>query len=500
VGEDSRLRLTELMMGVDTNAMAGPGFTDREISGLTSDSRRVEPGFLFAALPGHSADGCQFISDAVARGAVAVLAPDGTQIELPDSNGSGSAPVSVITDQNPRRLYARFAARFFDRQPRHIAAVTGTNGKTSVADFTRQLWTAAGHSAASVGTLGVITGAGRIGGSLTTPDPVDLHACLRDLAENGTDYVALEASSHGLDQYRLDGVRLTVAAFTNLTRDHLDYHQTMEAYLQAKMRLFTEVMGAGGVAVLNADDANFPALAKAAEQHRQRVIGYGKAGSDIRMEYLVPRADGMAMSLKVDGQNYDILLPLIGAFQAMNAACALGIVIGDGGKAEDAVRALARLRGVPGRIQFIGKHRGGAVYVDYAHTPDALSTLLNALRPHVSGRLLVVFGCGGNRDTGKRSAMGKVAAELADVVIVTDDNPRHEDASAIRRQVMDGCPYAQEIGDRGKAIAAAVDLVSDGDVLVVAGKGHETGQIVGDEVIPFDDVAVARDCLDGGSQ
>jgi UDP-N-acetylmuramoyl-L-alanyl-D-glutamate--2,6-diaminopimelate ligase len=466
-----------------------PTAFDTEIRGLTSDSRRVEPGFLFAALPGTATDGRQYIADAISRGAIAVLAVPGTRLD------PSAGDVKILTDKNPRRQFAFMAARFYGRQPRHLAAVTGTNGKTSVAEFTRQIWAALGHRAASLGTLGAI-GPDKISpGTLTTPDPVELHRILCEMADDGIDKAVIEASSHGLDQYRLDGARVTVAAFTNLGRDHLDYHETLEAYLNAKLRLFTEILGLGGVAVLNADDPNFAMISETAEVHRQRVLSYGRAGKDIRLVDLRPLSKAQHLELEVFERPFSVKLPLIGEFQAMNALAALGIVLAGNGEAADAVAALEKLEGIPGRIQRVAEHPSGAtVYVDYAHTPDALDGVLRALQPHVgrevNGRLIVVFGCGGDRDKGKRRPMGAVAREHADVAIVTDDNPRSEDPARIRKEVLHGCPDAQEIGDRAQAIKAALADLRKGDIVVVAGKGHETGQIVGDKVLPFDDAEV----------
>jgi len=475
-----------------------PAMPDKgpEIRGITADSRMVEPGFLFAALPGARADGRSFIPDAVKKGAVAVLT-DPRQ-PLPAFKRADGAPVAVIADANPRRRLALMAARFHGLQPRTVAAVTGTSGKTSVASFTRQLWLALGSKAASMGTLGIVAPGIERKGELTTPDPVSLHADLAELARAGVDHLAIEASSHGLEQCRLDGIDITAGAFTNISRDHLDYHANMDAYLAAKLRLFDAVMPAGRAAVLNADSPQFDALAAAAARRRHRIIAYGTRGADLRLERLTPDAEGQDLRLSAFGRAYDARLNLTGAFQAMNALCAAGLAIACGAETERTIASLGCLAGVPGRIERVAMHPlGAAIYVDYAHKPDALKTILETLRPYARNRLIVVFGCGGERDPGKRPEMGAIACKLADRVIVTDDNPRSEDPAAIRREILKGCPAGMgaalsEIGDRGKAIAAAIQELSQGDVLVIAGKGHEQGQIVGKTVLPFDDAEAAR--------
>lgn len=490
------MRLTELL---DAGTSVANGDRDASgviITGLTSDSRTVEPGSLFAALPGSRLAGSRFIADAVARGAAAVLASPQDAPAAPLLGPSGGRPVPVIADANPRRCFARMAARFFGRQPKCIAAVTGTNGKSSVVWFLRQIWQALGHPAAALGTLGLVTPTATEPGSLTTPDPVALHRALARLATDGIEHVALEASSHGLDQHRLDGVRIAAAAFTTLGRDHLDYHASEEAYLAAKLRLFSECVAPGGAAVINAD-APDAARVTAAALPRLTVLSYGRAGSMLRLLSRADSAAGQALTVVVDGAAHALKLPLIGDFQAMNALCAAGLACATGAAPEAALAALATLRPVPGRLERVGAARGGAaaVFVDYAHTPDALAAALSALRPHARGRLMVVFGCGGDRDAGKRPEMGAVAARLADRVFVTDDNPRSEQPGAIRVQIRAACPDATEIADRGEAIAVAVRALAAGDVLLIAGKGHETGQIVGDRVLPFDDRVVAAAAL-----
>src|SRR3954452_25049617 len=470
------------------------GLNDPEIVGLTADSRNVQPGFLFAALPGSRQDGRSFAADAIARGAVAILTDDPQALALPPEERDR---VCIATDANPHRRLALMAARFHGRQPRMIAAVTGTNGKTSVAHFTREIWTALGHPTASLGTLGLVSPAGRRAGSLTTPDPVGLHRDLAALAQDGVDHLAIEASSHGLAQFRLDGVAVAAAAFTNLTRDHLDYHGDMESYRAAKERLFAELLTPGGAAVLNADSSEFERLAGLCADRGHRVVAYGTApAAELRLLARHPTRNGQRISLSVLGTGYEIELPLGGAFQAMNVLAALGLAVATGAAPAAAVGVLSRLDGVPGRMQFVGETPSGAtVFVDYAHTPDALETVLTALRPHAKGRLVVVFGAGGDRDRGKRPMMGQVATRMADLVYVTDDNPRSESPAEIRREILAAAPGAVEIGDRGAAIAAAVAELRAGDILVLAGKGHEIGQIVGREVLPFDDAEVAREAL-----
>lgn len=461
-----------------------------EITGLTADSRRVEAGFLFAALPGAQADGRDFIDQAVAKGAVAVLVPSGTEIKRYDP------PVLLIQDSEPRRRLALMAAALYKRQPREIVAVTGTNGKTSVAVFVRQIWERLGRKAASLGTLGLTPPRSDAPAALTTPDPVDLHRCLAALADDGIDALAMEASSHGLDQYRLDGVRLSAAAFTNLSRDHLDYHGSMEAYLAAKARLFTALLPADGIAVINADIPEFDHLHGLCAARGQGILTYGRKGRELRLLDLTARPTGLGLQLQVNGETYDVSLRLAGAFQAHNLLAAIGLVLAGGAEPDAVLTTLPHLTGVPGRVEPVGATpAGGHVYVDYAHTPDALAVVLQAMRPHATGRLSVVFGAGGDRDPGKRPLMGTAAAAHADMAVVTDDNPRSEDPAAIRAQILQACPGATEVGDRRAAIEFALARLDAGDVLVIAGKGHESGQIVGDRVLPFDDRDVARTAI-----
>lgn len=479
------MRLAELIAG-DARICGG----NPEISGLAADSRQVRQGYLFAALSGHTRNGAEFIDEAVAKGAVAVLA-------APDALAR-HGEIAGVSDVNPRRRLAALAARFYgNRQPATVVAVTGTNGKTSVVSFAAQLWGRLGRKAASLGTLGVMAPGFEMPLPHTTPEPVSLHRILAELAAKDIGCLAIEASSHGLDQYRLDGVALSAAGFTNLTRDHFDYHASAEAYLKAKLRLFEDLLPPGGRAVINADADVFPAFAAVCQRRKHHLITYGRKGVGLKLLDLTPEPTSQILRLDAFGRTVDVRLPLVGAFQAMNALCALGLVA-EAQDIDSLVEGLENLRGVPGRLERVGTHASGApVYVDYAHTPDALETVLKALRPHAKGRLVVVFGCGGDRDRGKRPAMGRVACAHADAVIVTDDNPRSEPPEAIRRAILEACTRAEEVGDRRAAIGNAIAGLAAGDVLVVAGKGHERGQIVGDKVLPFDDRQVARECLVG---
>ncbi|HEX8569767.1 MAG TPA: UDP-N-acetylmuramoyl-L-alanyl-D-glutamate--2,6-diaminopimelate ligase [Caulobacteraceae bacterium] len=460
---------------------------DPAIGGVTADSRKVGPGFLFAALPGTQADGRRFIPGAIEAGAAAVIAPAGT----PDAE----VPVHRFVDV--RRAYALAAARFEGRQPETVVAVTGTNGKTSVAEFCRQIFEACGRDAASMGTLGVRHGETALTPpGLTTPDAADLARLLGELAERGVNRLALEASSHGVEQRRLDGVRLAAAGFTNFTQDHLDYHGDMDAYRAAKLRLFDTLLPRGRPVVLNADSPEFQRFAETAIAAGHVILSVGERGQTLKLVEREPRPEGQRLKIEADGRVFDLLLPLAGAFQASNALVAAGLCVAVGEELEAVLGALGGLRGAPGRLQRVGSGAaGGEAYVDYAHTPDGLETVLVALRPHAQGRLIVVFGAGGDRDRAKRPLMGSVAARLADVAIVTDDNPRSEAPEAIRREVMSGARGAMEIGDRRGAIREAAAMLRPGDVLVVAGKGHEQGQTVGSEVLPFDDVAETRAAL-----
>jgi UDP-N-acetylmuramoyl-L-alanyl-D-glutamate--2,6-diaminopimelate ligase len=460
---------------------------DPPILGLTADSRRVQPGWLFAALPGAKADGKCFVPQALARGAAAVLANE-------DLAGV-AAPVVSVGD--PRRAYALAAAAFFGRQPKVCVAVTGTNGKTSVVAFCRQIFATLARTAAGMGTLGVVVGDEQLTApGLTTPDAADVAELMATLARRGVTHLALEASSHGIDQRRLDGVRIAAAGFLNLTQDHLDYHGTMGAYRAAKLRLFETLLPRGAPAVLNADSDAFPAFAAAAVTGGHTVISVGAMGEGLTLAGRALAKGGQKLKISAFGQRHEVRLPLAGAFQASNALVAAGLCIAAGEDPESVLAALEHIEGARGRLQRVGARAGGGeAYVDYAHTPDGLRTVLAALRPHAGGRLIVVFGAGGDRDRGKRPQMGAAAAELADIAIVTDDNPRSEAPGAIRAEIMAGAPALKEIEGRRAAIAAAVALLQAGDVLVVAGKGHEQGQIVGDEVLPFDDVEETKAAL-----
>ena len=458
----------------------------QEFRGLAADSREVKPGFLFAALSGAKTDGARFIEDAVARGAAAILGVPAL------SEQAQRLGVRFIADANPRLRLALLAAQFYGAQPACIAAVTGTNGKTSVASFLRQIWAFQGRRAASLGTIGIDSPSGHVSLGHTTPDPVRLHAELARLEHEGVEYLAMEASSHGLDQYRLDGVRIAAAGFTNITRDHLDYHATFENYWSAKLRLFAELVKGGGAAVVNADAEHAADVIAVSERRGLRLITVGARGESLRLIAQVPHANGQDLTVGYEGREYRIALPLAGSFQASNALVAAGMALGIGDPADRVFAALATLKGAPGRLELVARTReGAAIYVDYAHTPDAIVTVLTALRPHVAGRLHIVFGCGGDRDRGKRPLMGEAATRYADVVIVTDDNPRSENPAAIRNEVLAAAPGAREIGDRAEAIQKAVAELRGKDTLVLAGKGHEDYQIVGTNVLPFSDRAEA---------
>jgi len=452
------------------------------IRGLASDSREVKPGYLFAALPGSRADGAAFLGDAVKRGATVVL---GAPSIKRDAEALG---VRFVADENPRARLARMAAEFFGAQPKTVAAVTGTNGKTSVSVFLRQIWEGAGFRAASMGTIGVVTKDGEHSLAHTTPDPIETHRLLAGLAKDGVDHLALEASSHGLDQYRLDGVDIAAVAFTNITRDHLDYHRDFQSYLAAKLRLFSEVARDGAAAVVNIDAAQVEDFVAAAKKRGLRLLTVGAKGETLTLAHRAPHADGQTLEVVHNGRSHTIALPLAGEFQASNALVAAGLAIALGQSADTVFAALTHLKGASGRLEKVAYAKSGApIYVDYAHTPDALETVLKALRPHVAGKLAVVFGCGGDRDKGKRPLMGEAAAEFADRVIVTDDNPRSEEPATIRREILAGCAGAAEIGDRALAIREGIAGLQKGDCLVIAGKGHESGQIIGSDVRPFSD-------------
>ena len=457
----------------------------REITGLAADSRKVRPGEVFFALPGAKDDGLAHVAEAIAKGAGVIVAERAPPVAI-------GAFVRVA---DARAALSHSAARIFPRQPECVVAVTGTSGKTSVAAFARQIWAALGLEAASLGTLGVVSRPLNVYASLTTPDPITLHETLDRLARAGVTRLALEASSHGLDQKRLDGVRLKAGAFTNLSRDHMDYHPTVEHYLAAKLRLFRELLPEGAAAVIDADSDIATRVAEVARSRGLTVFSVGATGDAIRLVSLARQGFSSAIEIEHAGrrQSLDILLP--GDFQVSNALVAAGLCIATGSDAEAVFAALPSLQGAPGRLERVGARRGAAIFVDYAHKPDALDKALAALRPYVARRLIVVFGCGGDRDAGKRPLMGAIAARGADVAIVTDDNPRSEDPAAIRAQILSSAPGALEIGDRGEAIRAAIAMLGEGDALIIAGKGHETGQIVGDRTLPFSDAETARAAL-----
>jgi UDP-N-acetylmuramoyl-L-alanyl-D-glutamate--2,6-diaminopimelate ligase len=464
-----------------------PNIGKISISGLTADSREVKPGYLFAAMPGTKVDGSVYAGQAAEKGAIAIL----TQTPL-------TANVPVIEVSNVRQVFAKVAARFYGDQPGVIAAVTGTNGKTSVASFVRQIWEGMGFRAASIGTIGVVGPSGSEYLQHTTPDPVTLHATLARLVEDNVTHLALEASSHGLAQYRLDGMRIGAGAFTNITRDHLDYHLTFDDYFDAKMRLFSELLTPGSPAVINADSPQGEEVARRARARGLDVFSVGRAGSGIRL--VSERRDGFGQHLELEcrGKAQKIYLPLVGDFQASNALVAAGLVIALGGEEHLAFHCLESIKGAKGRLDHAATSGEGApVFIDYAHTPDALENAIEALRPYVKNRLIVVFGCGGDRDKGKRPQMGAIADRLADIAYVTDDNPRTEDPAQIRSEIMAACPKCIEIGDRGRAIATAVADLKAGDILLVAGKGHESGQTVGKSILPFSDHDAAEAAVKG---
>ena len=480
------MRLTELIAEDDKTVVTSLPY-DREVAGLTADSRDVRSGYLFAALQGTQMDGRAYIGDAINAGAVAILTQSG------DSSEEFDAGVAVITDANPRRRFARMAARFYFPQPKTIAAVTGTNGKTSVVHFAQQIWGAIGCKAAALGTLGVVGPKLGRDFKLTTPDPVELHRTLAELQNLGIEYVACEASSHGLSQYRLDGLKISTGAFTNLSRDHLDYHETMGAYRAAKLRLFEELLPDDGTIVVNVDSEEYGAIAKIADERSLRSITYGLTSGDLHCVSATPAKNGWRIALDVFGASFELDFPLFGGFQIANSLCAAGLVIAGGIDPNAVIPGLAHLNGVPGRMELAAHLDSGAhIFVDYAHTPEALRITLDALRAHTNGRIIVVFGCGGDRDKGKRPEMGDIAAALADAVIVTDDNPRNEDAAAIRQDILGACPSAREIGDRQEAILTGIEMLEPDDALLVAGKGHERGQLVGRKTLPFNDLDAVR--------
>jgi UDP-N-acetylmuramoyl-L-alanyl-D-glutamate--2,6-diaminopimelate ligase len=456
------------------------------VTGLAVDSRSVKPGFVFFALSGTKTDGARFIDQAIASGAIAIVS---------DRASDHDNRVPFIVSPNPRRLLARAAAKFYPRQPATIAAVTGTSGKTSVAAFTRQIWQSLGYQSASIGTIGLVSPKRTVYGSLTTPDPIALHHSLDEIAREGVTHLALEASSHGLDQFRLDGVRVSAGAFTNLSRDHMDYHPTIAHYLGAKLRLFTDLIVDGGTAVIVADHDHSQAVIDAARARKLNVMTVGRKGDAMRLVDVAIEGFAQAITIEYKGSTRKLRLPLVGEFQIENALVSAGLAIATGGDAARVFDAVEKLQGAPGRLDLVGERNGAPVFVDYAHKPDALEKALQALRPYVRRKLVVVFGAGGDRDAGKRPLMGAIASKKADTVIVTDDNPRSENAAAIRAAILAEAKGATEIGDRAEAIRSAISGLQTGDVLLIAGKGHETGQIVGDKTLPFSDHDAARAAL-----
>jgi UDP-N-acetylmuramoyl-L-alanyl-D-glutamate--2,6-diaminopimelate ligase len=459
--------------------------SDSTVTGFAIDHRKVAPGTVFGAFQGTRFNGEDFIPDAVSAGAVAVVA-------RPQASVVGT--VHIAADA-PRRRFAQLAARFFKPFPGTVVAVTGTNGKTSTVELTRQLWRMSGHHAASIGTLGVTTADDQVSTGLTTPDIVTFLSNMAGLAREGVSHAAFEASSHGLAQYRTEGLPVHAGAFTNLSRDHLDYHATMEAYFEAKMRLFAEVIEPDGAAVVWADDPMSDEVVERCRRRGLEVLTVGSCGDTLKLVERTPSLLGQKLAIEASGKRHEVTIPMIGAYQAANSLTAAGLVVATGGDIERTIADLARVQPVRGRLErAVITKRGAPVYVDYAHTPDALVSAIEALKPHARGRLILVFGAGGDRDVGKRPEMGAVAARMADIVIVTDDNPRSEDPAAIRAAVLVGAPDAREVAGRREAIAAAIAEADGHDIILIAGKGHEQGQIVGDRILPFDDVTVAREC------
>jgi UDP-N-acetylmuramoyl-L-alanyl-D-glutamate--2,6-diaminopimelate ligase len=480
----------ELQNLLSVDAVSDARFAALNVRGISADSRTVKPGDLFVAVSGSKDDGLRFVGPALTNGAIAIMAERVPSAPLPDG-------IAFVRVGDVRRSLALAASRFFEVQPETIVAVTGTSGKTSVAAFTRQIWAATGEQAASIGTIGLVSPRREVYGSLTTPDPVALHRSLAELADEGVTHLAMEASSHGLDQRRLDGVRVAAGGFTNLSRDHLDYHPTVEHYLSAKLRLFTDLVEPRGAAVIEVDHEHADAVVATAKQRRLRLLTVGRRGEGIRLLESTIEGFAQTLTLRHAGNTYTVRLPLVGAFQVENALVAAGLAIATDSEPKAVFAALEGLKGAKGRLDLVGDKDGAPVFVDYAHKPDALAKALEALRPYVTGRLVVVFGCGGDRDAGKRPIMGRIAADNADRVIVTDDNPRSEEPAAIRAAILKESPGATEIGDRREAIGIAIADLHRGDVLLVAGKGHETGQIVGKQTLPFSDHEAVAAALKG---
>jgi len=485
--------LRQLDKGIEVHSQHPPQLDRMDVVDIENDSRLVQPGSLFVALEGSQEDGKKYIKDAIQKGAIGIFASKEACLEL----YSHYPTLVFLSHPHVKEIYYKLIFLFYPKKPGFLAAVTGTSGKTSVVDFTRQIWKALGYASASIGTLGVITGDTEEYHSLTTLGPLALARTLQKLEVQGISHVALEASSHGLHQGRLKNLKFQVVGFTNFSQDHLDYHTTMSDYLEAKLLLFKEYMMPQTTAVINADLPIFNAIKNAVGLCS--LITYGKVSQDITLNYIQPLAVGQRISITVFGKRSRLDFPLIGRFQVINALCALGIVLAENPeRTEEAIKALEHLEGVPGRLEFVGHtSQGAVVYTDYAHKPEALKFALEALRPHTKNHLHVIFGCGGNRDKLKRPIMGKIAAECADHITVTDDNPRHENSAEIRKEVMVGCPHAKNIGDRKEAIKEALATAKSGDVILIAGKGHETEQIIGNEAIPFKDSEVVLELLRG---
>lgn len=470
------------------NSDAAENLLDIVVDGLSADSRKIQSGFVFFALSGDKTNGSRFVADAVQNGAIAVVSSEAI------SDLENNVPNFVA--ENPRLVLAKTAAAFYKTQPQTIVAVTGTAGKTSVASFVRQIWEKIGQQAAMIGTTGIVAPGRKEYGALTTPDPVTLHALMSELADDGVTHCSMEASSHGLDQFRLDGIELSAAAFTNLGRDHMDYHPTVEHYFNAKMALFNRVLPKGSPAVIFADDEWSDNAIAHAKDAGQDVLTVGHKGTFLTLKRVEQHRHEQRAEIHHDGQIFEVDLPLAGDFQMSNALVAAGLCIATGSDAKAVFDALETIEGAPGRLDLVGKSKKGApVYIDYAHKPDALEHVLKAVRPFTTGRIILAFGCGGDRDKGKRALMGEIASRLADVVIITDDNPRTEEPDVIRQEILSAAPDALDIGDRHDAIETSIEMLEEGDSLIIAGKGHEHGQIVGDKVLPFSDRDVARSVL-----
>jgi UDP-N-acetylmuramoyl-L-alanyl-D-glutamate--2,6-diaminopimelate ligase len=486
-GDEMKLGDIAALAGMHSSELSD-GELNIVIEGLSADSRKIQSGFVFFALSGDKANGSQFVASAIKNGACAIVSSKA----IDDLNND----VPILIVENPRLVLAKAAAAFYKTQPQTIVAVTGTAGKTSVASFIRQIWEKIGQQSAMIGTTGIVAPGRKEYGALTTPDPITLHSLMSELANDGVTHCSMEASSHGLDQYRLDGVELAAGAFTNLGRDHMDYHPTVEHYFNAKMALFNRVLPKGLPAVIFADDEWSDKAIKCALDAGQNVFTVGHKGTFLTLKRVEQYRHEQRAEIHHEGQIFEVNLPLAGDFQMSNALVAAGLCIATGADAKSVLQALETIEGAPGRLDLVGKTKNGApVYVDYAHKPDALEHVLKAVRPFTTGRIVLTFGCGGDRDKGKRKLMGEIAAKLADVVIVTDDNPRSETPDVIRQEILSSAPDAIDIGDRHKAIKTSIEMLEEGDSLIIAGKGHEHGQIVGDKTLPFSDHEVARSVL-----